>query len=408
MRIIRFLGEDGRVHHGEEHGDGSATVLLDPMGVFGTPDPELRQELFRGRHALIADDDENMRRMMAAVLTKVGCQCTVAADGAEAIDAIRNEPLDLVVSDIIMPHHNGYEIFAAARQRRENIPILLVTGFGYDPSHTLLRASREGLVAVLYKPFTPQQLLDELDKAIHAALRCSADALLRSDQRLMVRSVLAPLEPRAIVCVGPEYGGGEAPAQAAAAGDLDVFLRSSTAVTCSGRAIPVPNPTDDEPPLECHGELAIIIGATTRDLGEEEIRRSVLGYTAAFDVAARRGRPGRESAKGDPGEGPIPPCSLGPALITCAEIDAPDQLGIRTTINDRPVRDGSTADLGRGIGAFISNLSRQMTLLPATVILVGPRAAGAAPAGPASLKPGDEVAVEIDGIGRLVNRLVAT
>jgi len=408
MRIIRFLGEDGRVHHGEEHGDGSATVLLDPMGVLGTPDPELRQELFRGKHALIADDDENMRRMMATVLTKVGCQCTVVADGAEAIGAIRSEPLDLVVSDIIMPHHNGYEIFAAARQRRKNIPILLVTGFGYDPGHTLLRASREGLAAVLYKPFTPRQLLDELDKAIHAALMCPADALLRSDQRLMIRSALAPLEPRAIVRVGPDSRRGDGAAEAAAAGDLDIFLRPSTAVTCSGRAIPVPVPTDDESRLECHGGLAIIIGATACDLGEEEARRSVLGYSAAFDVVARRRRPGSEPAEWDLDEGLAAPCSLGPALVTCNEIDAPDSLGIRTTVNDKAIRDGSTADLGRGIESMISKLSRQMTLQPATVILAGPRSADAAPAGPVSLKAGDEVAVEIDGIGRLVNRLAAT
>ena len=61
--------------------------------------------------ALVADDDENMRELMSTVLTSVGCACTVCADGAAAMLALEREPVDLIVSDIVMPHHNGYELF---------------------------------------------------------------------------------------------------------------------------------------------------------------------------------------------------------------------------------------------------------------------------------------------------------
>jgi DNA-binding NtrC family response regulator len=71
-----------------------------------------------------------------------------------------------VLSDIKMPHRNGYEIFAAARRRREDLPVILMTGFGYDPNHSIVRASQEGLASVLFKPFKVDQLLDEVRKAL--------------------------------------------------------------------------------------------------------------------------------------------------------------------------------------------------------------------------------------------------
>ena len=57
-----------------------------------------------------------------------------------------------------MPNHDGYEVFAAAKRRRGNLPVVLITGFGYDPNHTIVRACNQGCEEVLYKPFTPQQL----------------------------------------------------------------------------------------------------------------------------------------------------------------------------------------------------------------------------------------------------------
>ena len=79
---------------------------------------------------------------------------------------IEQNDFDLVISDIRMPDKTGYDIFAAVRRRMKTIPVILMTGFGYDPNHCIVRASQEGLQAVLFKPFKVDQLLAEIRKAL--------------------------------------------------------------------------------------------------------------------------------------------------------------------------------------------------------------------------------------------------
>ncbi len=80
----------------------------------------------------------------------------------------------------------------------------------------------------------------------------------------------------------------------------------------------------------------------------------------------------------------------------------PDHLDLTTTINGRMVRQGNTSQMGRSVARLISEISRTITLAPGTVLLTGapPREAAA---GDEGLRSGDEVVVEIEGIGRLVN-----
>jgi 2-keto-4-pentenoate hydratase/2-oxohepta-3-ene-1,7-dioic acid hydratase in catechol pathway len=96
-------------------------------------------------------------------------------------------------------------------------------------------------------------------------------------------------------------------------------------------------------------------------------------------------------------------CPLGPALITRDELDVERPLTITTSVNGRTVRRGSTADMLRPVAQVISDLSRRLTLEAGTVVLTG----APPPLDPAGqqtfLQAGDEVAVEITGIGRLVN-----
>jgi len=65
-----------------------------------------------------------------------------------------------------MPDRNGYEIFRAAKDCDPDMPVILMTGFGYDPHHSIVRSSQEGLHCFLFKPFQAQQLLDEVRKAL--------------------------------------------------------------------------------------------------------------------------------------------------------------------------------------------------------------------------------------------------
>src|SRR5207253_5049222 len=79
---------------------------------------------------------------------------------------INQNHFNLVISDIKMPDKSGYDVFAAARRTAVGTPVILMTGFGYDPNHSIVRASQEGLQAVLFKPFKVNLLLAEVRKAL--------------------------------------------------------------------------------------------------------------------------------------------------------------------------------------------------------------------------------------------------
>jgi CheY-like chemotaxis protein len=117
-------------------------------------------------HVLVADDEPNIRNTIHDVLRKYGAVVTTAVNGAEAIALIERNTYDLVVSDIKMPDKTGYDVFAAAHKTTATLPVILMTGFGYDPNHSIVRASQEGLAAVLFKPFKVEQLLSEVRKAL--------------------------------------------------------------------------------------------------------------------------------------------------------------------------------------------------------------------------------------------------
>jgi len=129
------------------------------------------EPLIQGRRVLVADDEPAVRRVIADVLRNRGALVEVRDNGAAAIDAVRTsasagEGFDLVISDIKMPDRNGYEVFSAARRTLPDVPVILMTGFGYDPSHSIVRASQEGLQCVLFKPFQVERLLEEIRSAL--------------------------------------------------------------------------------------------------------------------------------------------------------------------------------------------------------------------------------------------------
>ena len=73
---------------------------------------------------------------------------------------------DVVIVDIRLPDMNGYECFVQLRNINEHLPVILMTGFGYDPGHSIVKARQAGLKSALYKPFRVDQLLTELERAV--------------------------------------------------------------------------------------------------------------------------------------------------------------------------------------------------------------------------------------------------
>lgn len=129
-------------------------------------------EILSTKRALVADDNERIGAMIADVLVRRGCEVVLCTSGQDAINELEasaadgNKPFDFVISDISMPDRNGYEVFSVACRIVPEEAIILMTGFGYDPHHSIVRASQEGMRNVLYKPFQAARLVDEVHKAL--------------------------------------------------------------------------------------------------------------------------------------------------------------------------------------------------------------------------------------------------
>lgn len=148
---------------------------------------------------------------------------------------------------------------------------------------------------------------------------------------------------------------------------------------------------------EC--ELAVVIGATARNVRRAEAMRHVAGYTVCNDYAFRDYlenwyRPNLRVKNRDGGT------VIGPWFVDAADVPDPHALALRTLVNGEVTQQGNTADMVNDIASLIEYLSGFMTLSAGDVILTG------TPDGVINVNVGDEVVTEIDGIGRLHNTIV--
>lgn len=157
--------------------DRIAACCQGPRTILGAEQELRRQDvdpLMAGKRVLVADDEQNIRETINALLSQKGCDVTMCSSGGETIEQLeaaakRGEMFDIVISDIKMPDRNGYEVFRAAKSFKEDIPVILMTGFGYDPHHSIVRSSQEGLDQFLFKPFKASQLLEAITKSLAPA-----------------------------------------------------------------------------------------------------------------------------------------------------------------------------------------------------------------------------------------------
>mgnify|MGYP002848900067 CR=1 FL=1 len=120
---------------------------------------------------LVVDDEDRVRIEVSQVLEKLGCQVTKAQHGGEAFSILdQTTHFDLIVSDIRLPDASGYEVFTRSRDAIPNVPVILMTGFGYDPDHTIVRASADGVQGILLKPFRTSQLIEAVRSALNAGV----------------------------------------------------------------------------------------------------------------------------------------------------------------------------------------------------------------------------------------------
>jgi CheY-like chemotaxis protein/GAF domain-containing protein len=124
-----------------------------PSAIREAPPPELK-----GLRVLVADNDDSVRRSAHALIGRWGGVVETARDGKEALTMARLASYDAIVADIRLPDLSGYEVFRALREAQPSARVILMTGYGYDPGHSLTRARQEGLRHVLFKPFRVDQL----------------------------------------------------------------------------------------------------------------------------------------------------------------------------------------------------------------------------------------------------------
>ncbi len=224
-----------------------------------------------------------------------------------------------------------------------------------------------------------------------------------TDRPARVEKLLAPVAPVDVFCIGLNYRRHAEEGKAPIPQFPVLFMKATSAVQNPGDPIVLPRHLrSDEVDYEC--ELAVVLGRRCKNVSRERALEYVLGYTCANDVSARdwQGRwGGSQWCRGKTFDTFAP---LGPCLVTPDEIPNPNALAIKLSINGQTLQDWNTDDMIFDVPALIAFLSGSTTLLPGTVILTGtPHGVGFARKPPRWLKPGDQVTVEIEKIGALVN-----
>jgi two-component system, sensor histidine kinase SagS len=127
-------------------------------------------QVLHGRRILVVDPDEAVRTSAHHLLEPYGCAVETARDGAQALCMVRmmfEGEYDAVLADINLPDMDGYEFMLKLKEILEPAPLALMTGFGHDAKHTLVKARQAGLKAIIYnEPFHLDQLLGALEMLI--------------------------------------------------------------------------------------------------------------------------------------------------------------------------------------------------------------------------------------------------
>jgi two-component system cell cycle response regulator CpdR len=115
---------------------------------------------------LLAEDDESLRRFLAAALIKAGHEVTDFGDGTEAYDCLRNIRFDLLLTDIVMPGMDGIELAKRAAEMDSTLKIMFITGFAAVALHPSSQAPKQA--KVLSKPFHLREIVQEIERMIAA------------------------------------------------------------------------------------------------------------------------------------------------------------------------------------------------------------------------------------------------
>lgn len=219
--------------------------------------------------------------------------------------------------------------------------------------------------------------------------------------------IVAPIyNPDKVLCVGMNYKDHCEEQNAPVPIEPVIFNKFPSSIIGPTEDLQYPEETQK---LDWEVELTIVIGKDAKRVQESDAMNYVFGYTVAHDVSARdwqleSGKNGGQWLIGKAMDGF---CPLGPAIVMKEDINDPHNLGLRCRVNGVTKQDSNTNQLVHKTAAMVSFISRFMTLRPGDVILTGtPPGVGVFRKPPEYLKRGDVVECEIDGIGKVVNKIV--
>ncbi len=216
---------------------------------------------------------------------------------------------------------------------------------------------------------------------------------LEADTPLESVRLLAPVQPSKILCIGRNYAEHAKEHNAEVPTVPLVFMKPPSSIINPGDTILLPPQSQQ---VEHEAELVVVIGRRGRNLTTDEAPSAVFGYTIGNDVTARDLQ--RIDNQWTRAKGFDTFCPFGPWVDT--DFDASDAL-ITCKVSGQPRQMGSSRDMVFNVNTLIAFISSIMTLEPGDLIFTG------TPAGVGPLKAGDEVVVEIEGLGRLANPVAA-
>jgi 2-keto-4-pentenoate hydratase/2-oxohepta-3-ene-1,7-dioic acid hydratase in catechol pathway len=209
--------------------------------------------------------------------------------------------------------------------------------------------------------------------------------------------------PGKIICVGLNYRD-HAEEQGTALPEAPLlFAKWQNTLIGPGEAIVIPPVVTK---CDYEAELGVVIGAQVRDVSAENALEAVAGYVCVNDVSARD----LQFADGQwtRGKSPDTFCPVGPALVSRDDIPDPQALPIRAILNGETVQESTTANMIFGVADVIAYVTRTITLEAGDLIATGtPAGVGAFRDPPLFMRAGDEITIEIEGIGSLTNPVVS-
>jgi 2-keto-4-pentenoate hydratase/2-oxohepta-3-ene-1,7-dioic acid hydratase in catechol pathway len=238
--------------------------------------------------------------------------------------------------------------------------------------------------------------IDELSSRIGAS-----DSVLSPIESLRLAPVV--IAPEKIICVGLNYRRHAIEANMPIPTTPVIFGKFANSLSASGDRVVLP---EIDTKYDYEAELGVVIGRAARNISADRALDYVAGYSCANDLSARGAQLATSQWMiGKMLDGFLP---LGPFLVTPDEVPNPQALRIRCRVNGEVRQDSSTSDMIFSVAEIIAFLSRHVTLKSGDVIVTGtPEGVLMGRKSPMWLKPGDEISVEIDGLGILTNTLTA-